>query len=116
MEHEVRAALYNLKCLGRPASGSECSAESAAIDAEEAALQVEYKQTRAVFDGTWISIPVTVSPRPKNRNEASPALPSVSGENAQAEAESRNYFSQRRKFKAISILIHCGLASVLVRV
>ena len=65
MEHEVRVALYNIKCLGRPASDPQCSAESAAIDAEKAALQVEYKQTRAVFDGTWISIPVTVSPRPK---------------------------------------------------
>jgi hypothetical protein len=65
MEHEVRVALYNLKCLGRPASDPQCSAESAAIDAEKAALQVEYKQTHAVFDGTWISIPVTVSPRPK---------------------------------------------------
>ncbi len=65
MEHEVRVALYNIKCLGRPASDPQCSAESAAIDAEKAALQAEYKQTHAVFDGTWISIPVTVSPRPK---------------------------------------------------
>ena len=65
MEHEVRLALYNIKCLGRPASDPQCSAESAAIDEEKAALQAEYKQTHAVFDGTWISIPVTVSPRPK---------------------------------------------------
>ena len=65
MEHEVRVALYNLKCLGRPASDPQCSAESAAIDVEKTALQAEYKQTHAVFDGTWISIPVTVSPRPK---------------------------------------------------
>ena len=65
MEHEVRVALYNIKCLGRPASDPQCSAESAAIDAEKASLQAEYKQTHAVFDGTWISIPVTVSPRPK---------------------------------------------------
>ena len=64
MEHEVRVALYDLKCLGRPASDPQCSAESAAIDAEKAALQVEYKQTHAVFDGTWISIPVS-SPLPK---------------------------------------------------
>ena len=65
MEHEVRVALYNIKCLGRPASDPQCSAELAAIDAEKAALQAEYKQTHAVFDGTWISIPVTISPRPK---------------------------------------------------
>ena len=65
MEHEVRVALYNIKCLGRPASDPQCSAELAAIDAQKASLQAEYKQTHAVFDGTWISIPVTVSPRPK---------------------------------------------------
>ena len=65
MEHEVRVALYNIKCLGRPASDPQCSAELTAIDAEKASLQSEYKQTHAVFDGTWISIPVTVSPRPK---------------------------------------------------
>ena len=65
MEHEVRVALYNIKCLGRPASDPQCSAESAAIDVEKTALQAEYKQTHAVFDGTWISIPITVSPRPK---------------------------------------------------
>src|SRR5438874_3601639 len=65
MEHEVRVALHNIKCLGRPASDPQCSAELAAIDAEKASLQAEYKQTHAVFDGTWISIPVTVSPRPR---------------------------------------------------
>jgi hypothetical protein len=65
MEHEIRVALYNIKCLGVPASNSQCSAESAAIDEERAALQAEYKQTHAVFDGTWISMPVTVSPGPK---------------------------------------------------
>ena len=65
MEHEVRVALHNIKCLGRPASDPQCSAESAATDAEKAALQAEYKQTHAVFDGTWISIPVAISPRPK---------------------------------------------------
>jgi len=64
MEHEVRLALYNIKCLGRPASDPQCSAELAAIDVEKAALQTEYKQTHAVFDGTWISIPVS-SPLPK---------------------------------------------------
>ncbi len=64
MEHEVRLALYNIKCLGRPASDPQCSAELAAIDVEKAALQAEYKQTHAVFDGTWISIPVS-SPLPK---------------------------------------------------
>ena len=65
MKHEVRVALYNIKCLGRPASDPQCSAESAAVDVEKTALQAEYKQTHAVFDGPWISIPVTVSPRPK---------------------------------------------------
>ena len=65
MELEVRNALHIIRCLGVPASDPQCSAESAAIDAEKAALQAEYKQTHAVFDGTWISIPVTVSPRPK---------------------------------------------------
>jgi hypothetical protein len=65
MEHEVRVALYNIKCLGRPASDPKCSAESAAIDAEKGALQGEYKQTHAAFDGEWISIPVSVSPAPK---------------------------------------------------
>ena len=64
MEHEVRVALHNIKCLGRPASDPQCSAESTAIDEEKAALQAEYKQTHAVFDGTWISIPVS-SPLPK---------------------------------------------------
>ena len=42
MEHEVRVALYNIKCLGRPTSDPQCSAESAAIDAEKAALQAEH--------------------------------------------------------------------------
>lgn len=65
MEHEVRVALYNIRCLGVPASELQCSAESAAIDEEKAALEAEYKQTHAWSDGTWISIPVTVSPRPK---------------------------------------------------
>ena len=65
MEHEVRVALYNLKCLGRPASDPQCSAESAAIDEEKAALQAEYKQTHAAFDGKWISLRASVSPVPK---------------------------------------------------
>src|SRR6266498_5727497 len=39
MEHEVRVALYNIKCLGRPASDPQCSAELTAIDAEKASLQ-----------------------------------------------------------------------------
>ncbi len=64
MEHEVRVALYNIKCLGLPASDPQCSAESAAIDAEKTALQAEYKQTHAAFEGTWISIPVS-SPIPQ---------------------------------------------------
>jgi hypothetical protein len=64
MELEVRNALYLIKCLGVAASEPQCHAESAAIDAEKAALQAEYKQTHAAFDGTWISIPVS-SPLPK---------------------------------------------------
>ena len=63
MEHEMRVALYDMKCLGVPASDPQCGAESAAIDVEKAALQTEYKQTHGVFDGKWIS--VRVSPVPK---------------------------------------------------
>ena len=65
MELEVRNALYIIKCLSLPASEPQCSAESAAIDAEKTALQAEYKQTHAVFDGKWISIRASVSPAPK---------------------------------------------------
>ncbi len=65
MELEVRNALYIIKCLGVPTSDSQCSAESAAIDEEKAALQAEYKQTHAAFDGKWISIRASVSPAPK---------------------------------------------------
>jgi hypothetical protein len=64
MEHEIRVALYNIKCLGR-ASDPQFSAESAAIDEEKAAVQAEYKQTHAVFDGTWISLRASVSPAPQ---------------------------------------------------
>ena len=64
MELEVRNALYIIKCLSLPASEPQCSAESAAIDAEKTALQAEYKQTHAAFDGKWISIRVS-SPIPK---------------------------------------------------
>src|SRR4029077_14129729 len=56
MELEVRNALHIIKCLGVPASEPQCSDESAAIDEEKAALQVEYKQTHAAFDGKWISL------------------------------------------------------------
>jgi hypothetical protein len=65
MELEVRNALSVIRCLGLPASDSQCSVESAAIDAEKAALRTEYKQTHAVFDGEWISLRATVSPAPK---------------------------------------------------
>ena len=65
MEHEIRVALYDIKCLGASASDPQCSAESAAIDAEKAALQAEYEQTHAVFDGKWISLRASVSPAPK---------------------------------------------------
>src|SRR5438067_2036255 len=41
MEHEVRVALHNLRCLGRYSFDPQCSAESAAIDAEKAALQAD---------------------------------------------------------------------------
>ena len=44
VEHLIRVALYNIKCLGRPASDPRCNRESAAIDAEKAAIQVEYGQ------------------------------------------------------------------------
>jgi len=64
MELEVRNALHIIRCLGVPASDPRCSAESAAIDEAKAALQAEYNQTHAAFDGTWISIPVS-SPVPK---------------------------------------------------
>jgi hypothetical protein len=65
MELEVRNALHIIKCLGMPASDLQCRAESAAIEAEKAALQAEYKQTHAVFDGKWISLRATVSPAPR---------------------------------------------------
>ena len=65
MELEVRNALYVIKCLGVPASEPQCSAESATIDHEKAALQAEYKETHATFDGKWISLHAIVSPAPK---------------------------------------------------
>jgi WD40 repeat protein len=63
MELEVRNALHIIKCLGM-ASEPQCAAESVTIDEEKAALQAEYKQTHAVFDGTWISLRASVSPTP----------------------------------------------------
>jgi hypothetical protein len=39
--------------------------ESAAIETEKTALETEYKQTHAVFDGNWISLRATVWPAPK---------------------------------------------------
>jgi hypothetical protein len=65
IELEVRNALHIIKCLGVPASDPQCSAESAAIDENKTALQAEYKETHAAFDGKWISLRVTVSPAPK---------------------------------------------------
>ena len=65
MELEVRNALCIIKCLGVPASEPQCRAESAAIDEEKAALQAEYKQTHAAFDGKWISLHATFSPAAK---------------------------------------------------
>ena len=65
MELEVRNTLHVIRCLGLPASEPQCSAESAAIDAEKTALQAEYQATHVVFDGKWISLRATVSPAPK---------------------------------------------------
>lgn len=65
MELEVRNALHGIRCLGVPGSDPQCSAESAAIAEEKAALQAEYEQTHAVFDGTWISLRASVSPASK---------------------------------------------------
>jgi hypothetical protein len=67
MDLEVRNALYVIKCLGVPSSDAQCSAESAAINEARAALEAEYKQTHARFDGKWISIPATISPAPKEK-------------------------------------------------
>lgn len=56
MEHEVRVALHDLKCLG--VSDTQCHDEAAAIEAEQVALEAEYKETHARFDGQWISLRV----------------------------------------------------------
>jgi hypothetical protein len=65
MELEVRNALHLIKCLGTPAGDAQCAGEAAAIEAEKVALQAEYKQTHAIFDQKWISVPVKMSPPPK---------------------------------------------------
>jgi len=65
MELERQNALHIIKCLGLPASDSECSQEASAIDEERASLQAEYKQTHAAFDGKWISLHATFSPAAK---------------------------------------------------
>jgi hypothetical protein len=67
MELEARNALHIIKCLGVSASEPQCSAEAAAIDAGKDALQSEYKETHARFDGKWISLRVTASPAPRKR-------------------------------------------------
>jgi hypothetical protein len=67
MELEARNALHIIKCLGVSAFEPQCSAEAAAIDAEKDALQSEYKETHARFDGKWISLRVTASPAPRKR-------------------------------------------------
>lgn len=67
MQLEARNALHIIKCLGVSASEPQCSAESAAIDEEKAALQAEYKGTHAKFDGKWISLRAVVSPAPQKR-------------------------------------------------
>lgn len=66
MEHEIRVALYRIKCLGTAADDRGCHAESVAIDKETESLAAEYRQTHAAFDGTWVSLHVSVSPAPKN--------------------------------------------------
>jgi hypothetical protein len=62
MELEVRNAVCIIKCLGVPASEPQCSAELAAIDQEKTALQAEYNETHAAFDGKWISLRASISP------------------------------------------------------
>ena len=70
MELEVRNALHIIKCLGSISSDAQCGAESAAIAQEKASLENEYAQTHAVFDGKWISLPVTsISPAPKKNDD-----------------------------------------------
>jgi hypothetical protein len=65
MELEARNALHVIRCLGAPASDLQCKSESTAIEQQKAALEAEYKQTHAAFDGKWISLHATVSPAPK---------------------------------------------------
>jgi hypothetical protein len=68
MEHEVRVALHDMKCLGLPASDPQCTEEATALESEKAALESEYALTHRNFDGKWISIPVSsVSVAPKKR-------------------------------------------------
>jgi hypothetical protein len=68
MEHEVRVALHDMKCLGLPASDPQCIEEVTAIESEKAGLDSEYALTHQHFDGKWISIPVSsVSVAPKKR-------------------------------------------------
>jgi hypothetical protein len=59
MELEIRNALHVIKCLGVPASDTQCSAEAVAIEQEKASLETEYAQTHAAFDGKWISLSVS---------------------------------------------------------
>lgn len=65
MKLEVRNALHIIKCLGIPASEPQCTTETEAIENDKAALEAEYKETHAAFDGKWISLRATVSPAPK---------------------------------------------------
>ena len=58
MDLEARNALHIIRCLGVPASDTQCSAEEGAIEEEKASLQAEYEQTHAAFDGKWISLRV----------------------------------------------------------
>jgi len=69
MELEVRNALHAIKCLGTPSNDSQCAAEAAAIEKDKATLQAEYKETHAIFDQKWISLPgkVEVSPAPRKQ-------------------------------------------------
>ena len=68
MELEARIALYNLKWLGLPLSDPQRKAELAQLESDKAALKSEYAETHRVFDGQWISLPVTsVSPAPRKQ-------------------------------------------------
>jgi hypothetical protein len=68
MELEVRNALHIIRCFGVSASEPQCSAESAAIDEEKAALQAEYnRHTPRLMGNGFLSVQPS-HPTSKNRN------------------------------------------------